>query len=73
MIDITNVLFLSVIGLYAILLGMILTYVYYDAEMRGMNGFVVTTLAFFAGTVLGTLIWIALRPKLKPQPIPVRS
>ncbi|GHA79065.1 hypothetical protein [Pontibacter akesuensis] len=73
MIDITNLLFLTVIGLYVVLLGMILTYVYYDAEMRGMNGWVITALAFFAGTALGTLIWIALRPKLKPIPIPVKS
>lgn len=70
-IDITNILFLTVIGLYLVLLGMILTYVYYDAELRGMNGWLITMLAFFAGTALGTLIWLALRPKLKPQPIPV--
>lgn len=73
MIDITNILFLTVIGLYLVLLGMILTYVYYDAELRGLNGLLITGLVFFSGTLLGTLAWLALRPKLKPQTIPIRS
>ncbi|AKD05703.1 hypothetical protein POKO110462_03195 [Pontibacter korlensis] len=72
-IDITNILFLTMIGLYLVLLGLILTYVYYDAELRGLNGWVIAGLAFFSGTILGTIVWLVLRPKLKPQPIPIRS
>ena len=72
-IDMTNVLFLLMIGLYLVLLGLILTYVYYDAEMRGLNGWVVAALAFFAGTLFGTVIWLIVRPKLKPQLIPVQE
>lgn len=55
------------------LLAFILTWVYHDAEQRGVNGWLVTAAAFFSGTIFGTLAWLVLRPKLKPQPIPVRS
>ncbi|TPE44542.1 hypothetical protein FJM65_10120 [Pontibacter mangrovi] len=61
------------IGLYLVLLGMILTYIYFDAEMRGLNGWLIAGLAFFSGTIFGSVLWLAFRPKLKPQPIPVRS
>lgn len=72
-IDITNVLFLALIGMYLVLLGMILAYVYFDAEQRGVNGWVIAGMAFFSGTIVGTLAWIIFRPKLKPQPVPVKS
>lgn len=71
--DISNLLFLTIIGVYMLLLVFILTWVYYDAEQRGVNGILVTALTFFSGTIFGTLAWLVLRPKLKPQPIPVRS
>ncbi|ARS34443.1 hypothetical protein [Pontibacter actiniarum] len=72
-INITNLLFLTVILLYLVLLGLILTYIYYDAELRGLNGWLITGLTFFSGTTLGALAWLLLRPKMKPQPVPVRS
>ncbi|MCX2741096.1 hypothetical protein [Pontibacter anaerobius] len=72
-IDLTNVLFLMLIGLYLVLLGMILAYVYFDAEQRGLNGWVIAGMTFFSGTIAGALAWLLLRPKLKPQPIPVRN
>ncbi|MFD2999603.1 hypothetical protein ACFS7Z_04460 [Pontibacter toksunensis] len=71
--DISNFLFLTIIGVYMMLLVFIQTWVYYDAEQRGVNGILVTALAFFSGTIFGTLAWLVLRPKLKPQPVPVRS
>ncbi|WP_299759344.1 hypothetical protein [uncultured Pontibacter sp.] len=73
MIDMTSVLFLLMIGLYLVLLGMILAYIYFDAEQRGMNGWLIAGMTFFSGTVAGALAWLIFRPKLKPQPIPVRS
>ena len=72
-IDIAYMIFLGVLGIYLILIGFILTWVYHDAEQRGVNGWLITGIAFFTGTILGTLAWILLRPNLKPQPIPVRS
>jgi hypothetical protein len=72
-IDIAYMIFLGVLGIYLTLIGFILTWVYYDAEQRGVNGWLITAIAFFTGTILGTLAWILLRPNLKPQPIPVRS
>lgn len=72
-IDIPNFIFLTIIGVYMMLLVFILAWVYHDAEQRGVNGWLVTALAFFSGTIFGTLAWLVLRPKLKPQPIPVRS
>ncbi|SFH02984.1 hypothetical protein [Pontibacter chinhatensis] len=71
--DITNVLFLTLVGLYLVLLGVILAYVYFDAEQRGLNGLIITLLTFFSGTIAGALAWLLLRPKLKPQPIPVKK
>lgn len=71
--DITNVLFLTLVGLYLVLLGVILAYVYFDAEQRGLNGLFITLLTFFSGTIAGALAWLLLRPKLKPQPIPVKK
>ena len=71
--DIPNIIFMSIIGVYMLLLVFILTWVYDDAERRGLNGWVITALAFFTGTIFGTLVWLALRPNLKPQPISVRS
>lgn len=73
MIDITNLFFLTVIGLYLVLLGMILSYIYYDAELRGQNGWLITGMVFLSGTLIGTVLWLAFRPKLKPQAIPIRS
>ena len=72
-IDIPNLIFMAIIGVYMLLLVFILTWVYNDAEQRGLNGWVITGLTFFSGTVFGTLAWLLLRPKMKPQPIPVRS
>ena len=72
-IDTTNLIFMAIIGVYMLLLAFILTWVYNDAEQRGLNGWVITGLTFFSGTVFGTLAWLLLRPKMKPQPIPVRS
>lgn len=72
-IDLPNFIFMATIGVYMMLLVFILTWIYYDAEQRGVNGVLVTALAFFSGTIFGTLVWLALRPNLKPQPIPVRS
>jgi uncharacterized membrane protein len=72
MIDTTNVIFLLVVGLYVVLLGMILAYVYFDAQQRGLNGWLIAGMTFFTGTIAGALAWLLLRPKLKPQPIPVK-
>lgn len=72
MINIPNIIFMTTIALYLMLLAFILTWVYFDAEQRGVNGWVVMSLAFFSGTLFGTIVWLVLRPKLKPQPIPVR-
>ena len=72
-IDIPNFIFLTIIGVYMMLLVFILTWVYYDAEQRGVNGILITALTFFSGTIFGTLVWLALRPSLKPQPVRVRS
>ena len=71
--DIPYLLFMATIGVYMLLLVFILTWVYHDAEQRGLNGLVIAGLAFFTGTIFGTLAWLLLRPKMKPQPIPVRS
>jgi uncharacterized membrane protein len=72
-IDIAYIIFLAVLGIYLMLLGFILTWVYHDAEQRGLNGWVITSIAFFTGTIFGTLAWLVFRPNMKPQPIPVRS
>ncbi|MCC9166812.1 hypothetical protein LN893_08135 [Pontibacter sp. XAAS-A31] len=72
-INILNILLLATIALYLALLGFILTWVYFDAEQRGVNGFMIVALTFFSGTIFGTLAWLVLRPRLQPQPIPVRS
>lgn len=72
-IDIPNIIFMTIVGIYMMLLVFMLTWVYYDAEQRGLNGILITALTFFSGTIFGTLAWLLLRPKLKPQPIPVRS
>ena len=72
-IDLPNFIFLTIIGVYMLLLVFILTWVYHDAEQRGINGWLVTAMAFFSGTIFGTLIWLVLRPNLKPQPVRVRS
>lgn len=64
---ITSAVILSTFILYLGLLGFILTWVYQDAEMRGFNGWVVTAITFFTGTIFGTLVWLLIRPKLKKQ------
>ncbi|MHA6247557.1 hypothetical protein ACXYMU_06445 [Pontibacter sp. CAU 1760] len=71
--DISNLIFIATVGFYTLLLTFILTWMYHDAEQRGLNGGIIVGIAFFTGTILGLLAWLTLRPKLKPQPIPVKS
>ncbi|HEY4652450.1 MAG TPA: hypothetical protein VIG72_13595 [Pontibacter sp.] len=66
---ITSAVMLFVVTLYLALLVFILTWVYHDAELRGINGWMVTVLTFFTGTIAGTFVWLVLRPKVKPQPV----
>ncbi|MBW7466787.1 hypothetical protein ABID22_000961 [Pontibacter aydingkolensis] len=68
-----NIILFTVAGLYLLLLVFILAWVYHDAEQRGLNGWLITALAFFSGTIFGTLVWLVLRPRLEPQTVPVRS
>lgn len=67
-----NFIFLTILALYMVLIGFILAGIYFDAEQRGANGWMVIALVFFSGTILGTIGWLIFRPKLQPQPIPVR-
>ncbi|MCJ8166685.1 hypothetical protein MKJ04_17700 [Pontibacter sp. E15-1] len=71
--DTLDIIFMAIIGIYTLILVFILTWLYHDAEQRGFNGMIIVAMAFFTGIVFGTLIWLAVRPTLKPQPIPVRS
>ena len=57
--------------LYIGLLGFILTGVYHDAELRGINGWMVMALTFFSGTIAGTFIWLLVRPRVKAQLVTV--
>ena len=66
---ITTFVILATFVLYIALLGFILTWIYHDAELRGINGWLVTALAFFSGTIAGTFIWLVFRPKVKPQTV----
>ena len=68
-----NMIFLGMIVLYLTLLSFMLTWVYFDAEQRGINGWVIVLFTFLSGTRAGILSWLLLRPKLQPQPIPVRK
>ncbi|MER2997720.1 hypothetical protein [Pontibacter populi] len=68
---ITSAVILATFLIYIGLLGFILTWVYHDAELRGINGWVVTVFTFFSGTIAGTFIWLVLRPKVKPQPVTI--
>lgn len=68
-----NIILFTVVGLYLLLLVFILAFVYHDAEARGVNGWLIVALTFFSGTLFGSLVWLALRPEIKPQPIPVRN
>ncbi len=63
---------MATIGIYALLLVFILTWLYHDAELRGINGLLLTAIVFLTGTVPGTLLWLVFRPTLKQQPIPIR-
>ncbi|MBB6610772.1 hypothetical protein H7F15_06960 [Pontibacter sp. Tf4] len=66
---ITSAVVLGTFILYMALLVFILTWVYHDAELRGVNGWLVTAITFLTGTIAGTFVWLLFRPKLKPQPI----
>jgi len=66
---ITSAAILATFILYLGLLVFILTWVYHDAELRGFNGWIITALTFFSGTIAGTFIWLVVRPKVKPQPV----
>ncbi|WP_347158936.1 hypothetical protein [Pontibacter chitinilyticus] len=68
-----NIIFLTLLVIYLLLLGLMLTWVYFDAEQRGINGWFILTITFLSGTLAGILGWLLLRPKLQPQPIPVRK
>ncbi|MBC5994326.1 hypothetical protein [Pontibacter cellulosilyticus] len=68
-----NIILFTVVGLYLLLLVSILAFIYFDAEQRGVNGWLIVAFTFFSGTIFGSLAWLVFRPKLKPQPIPVRS
>ncbi|WP_242920093.1 hypothetical protein [Pontibacter liquoris] len=70
---IPNMIFLGMVVLYLTLLSFMLTWVYFDAEQRGINGWVIVLFTFLSGTLAGILGWLLLRPKLQPQPIPVRK
>ncbi|MEJ8800656.1 hypothetical protein [Pontibacter sp. H249] len=70
---IPNIILFTIVGLYLLLLVFILAWVYHDAELRGMNGWLIVALTFFSGTLFGTVLWLMLRPKLEPQPVPIRS
>ncbi|MDX5480745.1 MAG: hypothetical protein LPK07_03595 [Hymenobacteraceae bacterium] len=71
--NIPNIVFITTVVLYLMLLSFILTWVYHDAEFRGVNGWLMVALTFFSGTIFGTLVWLVFRPRLKPQPVPVRK
>ncbi|MEJ8757084.1 hypothetical protein WG947_08760 [Pontibacter sp. H259] len=66
---ITSAAILATFILYLGLLIFILTWVYHDAELRGFNGWIITALTFFSGTIAGTFLWLLLRPKVKVQPV----
>lgn len=68
-----NIVLFSVVGLYLLLLVFILAFVYHDAEARGVNGWLIVAMTFFSGTLFGALVWLALRPDSKPQPISIRN
>ncbi len=63
---ITSAVILATFIIYIALLGFILTWVYHDAELRGINGWLVTAFTFFSGTIAGTFLWLLIRPKVKP-------
>ena len=66
---ITTTVILGTFILYMALLAFILTWIYHDAELRGINGWLITGLTFFTGTIAGTFLWLVLRPKLRLQPV----
>ncbi|WP_299820405.1 hypothetical protein [uncultured Pontibacter sp.] len=68
-----NIILFTVVGLYLLLLVFMLAWVYHDAEQRGLNGWLITALTFFSGTIFGTVVWLVFRPKLETQTVPVRS
>ncbi len=70
---VTSAVILVTFLLYIGLLGFILTWVYHDAELRGINGWFVTLLTFMSGTIAGTFLWLLFRPRVKPQTIPIEA
>ncbi|MFD2515266.1 hypothetical protein ACFSRY_15445 [Pontibacter locisalis] len=73
LLNIPNILLFALAGLYLLLLVFMLVWVYHDAELRGVNGWFLMAITFFSGTVSGILAWLIFRPKLKPQPVPVKN
>ncbi|WP_439883406.1 hypothetical protein ACSX1A_09555 [Pontibacter sp. MBLB2868] len=73
LINIPNIFLFTFAGLYLMLLLFMLVWVYHDAELRGVNGWLLMAITFFSGTISGILAWLIFRPKLKPQPIPVKK
>ncbi|WP_033316867.1 hypothetical protein [Pontibacter roseus] len=71
--SIASILFFLTFALYSLLVVFILTWVYHDAESRGIMGWVVVIPTFMTGTIFGTVLWLVFRPSLKPDPVLVRS
>ncbi|WP_242928693.1 hypothetical protein [Pontibacter vulgaris] len=69
MINIASLAFLFTFVVYSLLVTFILTCIYFDAEQRGIKGWLVVFLTFFSGTIFGTIVWLLLRPKLKTVPV----
>ncbi len=67
--NIASIAFLLTIAVYSLLVIFILTCIYFDAERRGIAGWVIVFLTFFSGTIFGTFVWLLFRPKLKAVPV----
>ncbi|QCR21541.1 hypothetical protein [Pontibacter sp. SGAir0037] len=70
--DISHFILLLLIGIYLVLVTFVLTWIYYDAERRGVFGWLIVPLVFFSGSsIIGALLWLLFRPKLKLKPVSV--
>lgn len=70
--NIASIFFFLILGIYSLLVVFMLVWQYHDAESRGINGLLVIIPTFMTGTVIGMVLWLVLRPSLKPVPILVR-
>jgi len=69
---IASILFFLTFAVYSLLVIFMLVWVYHDAESRGIMGWVVVLPVFMTGTIIGTVLWLILRPSLKPEAVLVR-